>query len=164
MTQENNCATPCTNKQISNESIDKPIVSTSLSSNRKGVVDETKLSADEAKILEERRAYNRECATRARKRVKQTISHLESQVKELQDDKTELRRCLAAMENRLISLTNENRAFVAKIQIATDHSASNVIYNSRIDGLANLSLPSPQLLQLKQQQRQLNSFHGRGFY
>jgi septal ring factor EnvC (AmiA/AmiB activator) len=141
-------------------------VSALYSSNRKRVVDETLLTSGEAKALEKRRAYNRECATRARKRVKQSISQLEDQIKELLDDKTELRRCLAAMEKQVVSLTKEKKKLLVKIQATTDSThISHMIYNNRIGGRTNP--PSTQLLQLQVQllqQQQLNSFQGRGFY
>jgi phage shock protein A len=170
----NNGTTPSKGKLLSDESIstngsnttanEKCAVLALSSSNRKRIVDETSLSPDEAKSLEERRAYNRECATRARKRVKQNIAQLENQIKELQDDKAELRRGLAAMEKRVLSLTNEKNELLAKIQATTAPSRSPVIYSNRIGGLTNTSSPSPQLLQLQLQQRQLNSLRARGFY
>ena len=174
--QASNSVSPDKSKLLSDESIstnesnasanERPAVSTLLSSNRKRIVDETTLPADEAKTLEERRAYNRECATRARKRVKQNISQLEGQIKDLQDDKAELRRSLAAMEKRVVSLTNEKRELLAQIQTTTAYSRTPVIYNNSVGGLRNISPPSTQLLQLQQQlqQGQLNSFHVRGFY
>lgn len=172
----NNGTTPNKGKLLSDESVstngssttanDKPNASDLLSSTRKRIIDEALLSPDEAKSLEERRAYNRECATRARKRVKQNISQLESQIKELQDDKAELRRGLAAMEKRIVSLTNEKKGLLVKIQATIAPSRSPMICNNGIGGSMNTSPPSPQLLQmqLQLQQRQLNSFRVRGFY
>ena len=69
---------------------------------------EASLSADEVERLEAKRAYNRECASRARQRGKDLIAQLEKQVKDLHDDKSELRRTVAAMEKRLKLLQREN--------------------------------------------------------
>ena len=62
------------------------------------VIDETKLPSDEAERLLAKRAYNRQCADRARKRSKETVKELLQQVQELHADKVELRRTLAAKE------------------------------------------------------------------
>ena len=173
--QSNIAVTPIKSKLISDESIstngsnksdkDKPTTSTLSSSNRKRMVDETLLTPAETENLLERRAYNRECATRARKRVKQNISQLEKQVKELQDDKVELRRSLATMEKQVLSLTQEKRELLMKVQVMATGSGSHMIYNNSIGVLSSApSSPPPQLLQLQQlqQHRQLNSL--RGFY
>jgi septal ring factor EnvC (AmiA/AmiB activator) len=79
---------------------------------RKRYIDETLLSPDDAEKLLERRAYNRECASRARKRSKQLIAQLEAQVKELQEDKDELRKRLLKMEQQCILLEDRNQAMI----------------------------------------------------
>lgn len=79
---------------------------------RKRFIDETLLSPDDAEKLLERRAYNRECASRARKRSKQLIAQLESQVKELQEDKDELRKRLLEMEQQCILLEGRNQSMM----------------------------------------------------
>jgi hypothetical protein len=83
-------------------------------SKKRVVKDETLLPADEAEKLLTKRAYNRECASRARKRGKELIIQLEKQVKELQSDKNELRRSLATMEKQLKLLDGQNRSLLAK--------------------------------------------------
>lgn len=81
---------------------------------KKRVVDETLLPPEEAEKLLARRAYNRECASRARKRGKQLIAQLETQVKELQEDKDELRRSLLKMEKQVHNLEMQNQALMLK--------------------------------------------------
>jgi predicted RNase H-like nuclease (RuvC/YqgF family) len=183
--QTNNAVVSNKSKVISDESVssngsnkaddDKPTASSLLSSmNRKRNVDESLLSPAEVESLMERRAYNRECATRARKRVKENISQLERQVKELQDDKAELRRSLVAMEKQVLVLNQEKQELQVKIQILGGGTGSQMMYNNSIRGLTSvLSPPSPHLMQLQQlqqqqqqqqQYRQLNaSLKGRGF-
>lgn len=77
-------------------------------------INEAFLSADEAERLEAKRAYNRECASRARQRGKELIAQLEKQVKDLHDDKSELRRTLATMEKRLKQLQRENELLLGR--------------------------------------------------
>lgn len=180
--QTNNAVMPNKSKIISDESVstntsnetaqEKPTVPTLMSSsNRKRTVDESVLSPAETESLLERRAYNRECATRARKRVKENISQLETQVKELQDDKAELRRSLVAMEKQVMSLSQEKRELQMKIQILSSGPGSHMIHNNNIvRGLPSVaSSPSYHFMQMQQlqqqqqlQQRQLNaSLQGR---
>jgi predicted RNase H-like nuclease (RuvC/YqgF family) len=72
------------------------------------VIDETLLPQDEAEKLLAKRAYNRDCAERARKRSKQMTEELHCKVKELQEDKHELRRTLVNMEKQLKMLQKQN--------------------------------------------------------
>jgi hypothetical protein len=76
------------------------------------LVDETRLSPAEAEKLRARRNYNRECATRARKRAKQLSAQLKAQVEDLQADKEELRRSLATMEKQLKILEKQNQSLL----------------------------------------------------
>jgi chromosome segregation ATPase len=85
-----------------------------LPSKKRVVRDETLLPADEAEKLLAKRAYNRECASRARKRGKELIIQLEKQVKELQSDKNELRRSMASMEEKIKVLEEQNRSLLAR--------------------------------------------------
>ena len=85
---------------------------------KKRVVDETLLPPEEAEKLLARRAYNRECASRARKRGKQLVAQLEAQVKELQEDKDELRRSLLQMEKQVNTLEMQNQALLLKQMIS----------------------------------------------
>ena len=76
------------------------------------MIDETKLPKEEAERLMIKRAYNRECAERARKRSKETVQDLQRQVEELQADKCELRNALAHMEKELQRLKDKNKALM----------------------------------------------------
>ncbi len=80
-------------------------------------INEASLSADELEQLESKRAYNRECSSRARQRGKHLIAQLEKQIKDLHDDKTELRRTTATMEKRLKQLQSENELLLDMQQI-----------------------------------------------
>jgi hypothetical protein len=76
------------------------------------LIDETKLPKEEAERLLIKRAYNRECAERARKRSKETVKELYRQVDELQADKNELRRTLTTMEKEIHRLKETNKALM----------------------------------------------------
>lgn len=93
--------------------------STSVLMDSKKRINEAFLSADEAERLQAKRAYNRECASRARQRGKELIAQLEKQVKDLHDDKSELRRTLAAMEKRLKQLQKENELLLGRNAISS---------------------------------------------
>jgi hypothetical protein len=82
-------------------------IAPSGSKKRYMIIDETKLPSDEAERLLAKRAYNRQCAERARKRSKETVQELLQQVQELHADKVELRRTVAAKEEE-IKLLQEN--------------------------------------------------------
>jgi TolA-binding protein len=88
--------------------------SSSLTNPKKRIIDETLLPPDEAEKILSRRAYNRDCATRARKRNKQLVQQLEKQVKELQADKEELRRSLSKVEQQVSLLDSQNKALLVK--------------------------------------------------
>ena len=74
------------------------------------IIDETKLPKEEAERLSIKRAYNRECADRARKRSKETVQELHLQVEELHADKCELRQQIAHIEKEIQRLKDENKA------------------------------------------------------
>lgn len=65
-----------------------------------------------ARKLEQRRAYNRKCAAKARKRSKDLIAHLQTQVEDLTKDKTELQRSNDVMRAQLELLENQNRTLM----------------------------------------------------
>lgn len=83
-----------------------------VSSSKKRVIDETLLSPEEAHKLQARRAYNRECATRARKRTKNLVAQLQDEVKELRSDKGELSRIHAVMRAQLELLEKQHKALL----------------------------------------------------
>jgi hypothetical protein len=85
-----------------------------ISSARKRVIDETQLAPEEAERLQARRAYNRECATRARKRTKNLVAELQDEVKSLQTDKEDLRRENAVMKAQLEGLERQNQTLIFK--------------------------------------------------
>ena len=141
-------------------------VTESASSNPKRTIDQT----SDAKTLIDRRAYNRECAARARKRAKQNVSELENHIKGLQEDKAELRRSLATMERRIDALTRENTNLLAEAKHMSTDAGSGFpsSYSNGIGELMNPSLPSVQylqMLQLQERQRllQLNKLRVRGY-
>jgi seryl-tRNA synthetase len=79
-------------------------------------IDETRLSTKEAKLLSMKRAYNRECAERSRKRGKQLVSDLHQQIQDLVEDKNELRRSVAVMEKQLMKLQHENESLLLSMR------------------------------------------------
>lgn len=85
---------------------------------RKRIIDETLLPEEEARQLEARRAYNRQCAAKARKRSKDLISTLQKQVEELTKDKTTLERANEVMKAQLQFLEQQNRTLMMNQQRA----------------------------------------------
>lgn len=79
---------------------------------KRRIIDETLLDEDEARRLESRRAYNRQCAAKARKRSKDLISHLQQQVEELSKDKASLERTNEVMQAQLQLLEQQNRTLM----------------------------------------------------
>ena len=96
----------------------------STSTSRKRIIDETLLSPIEARKLQTRRAYNRECASRARKRGKQLVAQLQEEVKELQQDKAELKRSNAVMKAQLQLLEKQNQSLLLKQAMSDRHTAA----------------------------------------
>jgi FtsZ-binding cell division protein ZapB len=166
---------PTTSKEISDGSITtkgstlkadaKPAASklASLSvSNQKRMMDETTLFEGEDENLLARRAYNRECAARARKRVKDTIAHLENQVKELQDDKDELRRSIVTMQKQIEALENQNRELSQQSQIMALGRGLPAASNRNV-GERGIVLPSYSDLLLLQRSQALDRAQFNGF-
>ena len=81
---------------------------------KKRTIDETLLPPEEAKKLEMRRAYNRECASRARKRTKGLIQQLQAEVCDLQQDKAELRKQLSVTQTQLQIIEKQYRGLLLK--------------------------------------------------
>jgi hypothetical protein len=79
---------------------------------RKRTIDESLLPPEEAKKLESRRAYNRQCAAKARKRSKDLVAHLQGQVEELTKEKAELKRANEVMRAQLELLEQQNRTLM----------------------------------------------------
>ena len=119
--------------------------------NRKAIIDETLLPPDEAEKILARRAYNRDCATRARKRGKQNIVHLEKQVNELQEDKEALRRSLVTMEKQIFELESQNKAMKLKQMLVTNRVGNGMMADPLALGSAiGSGLPASSMLQLQQ--------------
>ena len=128
--------------------------SSAAAMNRKTIIDETLLPPDEAEKILARRAYNRDCATRARKRSKQMVAQLEKQVNELQEDKEALRRSLATMEKQMVELESQNKALKLKQMLSTNRVGGGMMSDPLSVGSAMGSgLPSSSMLQLSQQQQ-----------
>lgn len=79
---------------------------------KRRVIDETLLDGEEARRLESRRAYNRQCAAKARKRSKDLISTLQQQVETLSKDKASLERTNEVMKAQLHLLEQQNRSLL----------------------------------------------------
>jgi hypothetical protein len=128
--------------------------------NRKAIIDETLLPPEEAEKILARRAYNRDCATRARKRSKQIVTQLEKQVKELQEDKDALRRSLVTMEKQMVELESQNKELKLKQMLTSSRvggmgmTADPLAMGSAIgSGLPASSMLQQQQLQLLQQKQ-----------
>lgn len=79
-------------------------------------IDETKLEEEDAKRLLERRAYNRQCAAKARQRSKDLISQLRTEVELLKADKVKLQQRNEAIHARLQLLEHQNRNLLLQVQ------------------------------------------------
>lgn len=102
------------------------------------IIDETKLSEEEARKLELRRAYNRDCASRARIRTKSLVQELQEQVRSLRQEKEELNKSNANLQACLALSEKQNRELINKYCFLEGGSI-----NSMAVGAGNLSiLPS----------------------
>lgn len=79
---------------------------------KRRIIDETQLDEDEARKLESRRAYNRKCAAKARKRSKDLISQLQDEVQQLNQDKARLERTNEVMHAQLKLLEQQNQTLM----------------------------------------------------
>lgn len=113
---------------------------TIVTSSRKRVIDETLLSPEEAQKLQTRRAYNRNCANRARKRTKNLVAQLQDEVKELQSDKDELRRANAVMKARLEVLAKQRDSLVIRV-MSNQHAFSGFGANAAAAAAGHFALP-----------------------
>jgi hypothetical protein len=80
---------------------------------KRRVVDESLLDEEEAKRLEARRAYNRLCATKARKRSKDLIATLQEQVTTITKDKTSLEHSIEVLRAQIQFLERQNNNIMA---------------------------------------------------
>jgi septal ring factor EnvC (AmiA/AmiB activator) len=94
------------------------------SSSRKRIIDETRLSPEEASKLQTRRAYNRDCATRARKKTKRVVAQLEEEVKELEQGKEDLRHTYSLMKAKIEHLEKQNQALMLKQAMSDRYNAA----------------------------------------
>jgi hypothetical protein len=79
---------------------------------KRRIIDESLLDENEAQRLEARRAYNRQCASKARKRSKDLIATLQQQVEELSKDKASLERNNEVMHAQLSLFEQQNRSLM----------------------------------------------------
>jgi hypothetical protein len=101
-------------------------------------IDESLLSPEEADRLMTKRAYNRECAERARKRGKELVSALQQQVHDIQEDKNELRRTVAAMEKQMMKLQQENDSLLLIVKGQQEDRIPRHIGGMRAEASAGL--------------------------
>lgn len=133
---------------------------------KRRIIDETLLDEDEARRLEARRAYNRQCAAKARKRSKDLIAHLQQQVEQLTKDKTALERTNEVMQAQLQLLEQQNRTLMMN-QRAPSAMIPGVGGNALLGGFQGTqlagtgALPSVSLLEsLSAQGRLASSLQG----
>lgn len=132
------------------------------------VIDETQLSEEEARKLELRRAYNRDCASRARTRTKSLVQELQEQVRSLKEEKEELRQSNANLQACLAFSEKQNRELIAKHSLMEGRSVNSgalgagdlsFMHQSSLHGMRlgnnNLATAS-RLMYDAEQSRQLN--------
>lgn len=71
---------------------------------------------EDVRKVEARRAYNRQCAARARKRNKDLIASLQQQVKDLERDKASLERTIEVQRAQMDLLEQQNRSMILNQQ------------------------------------------------
>jgi hypothetical protein len=98
-----------------------PTAAGRVGSFRKRIIDETLLSTEDAKKLQSRRAYNRECAARARKRSKNMVAQLQEEIQLLQSEKQALQQERATMSAQLETLEQQNRILMAEAAAMVKH-------------------------------------------
>lgn len=75
-------------------------------------IDESQLSQDEVIKLHKRRAYNRLCASRARKRTKTMVAQLQTEVDTLHTEKAELRAANEILRQQVEYFQQQCRALL----------------------------------------------------
>lgn len=141
---------------------------------KRRIIDETLLDEDEARRLETRRAYNRQCAAKARKRSKDLINSLQEQVDQLTKDKAALERTNEVMQAQLQLLEQQNRTLMMN-QRGPSSMIPGVGGGSLFAGFQGVgglmpggggggggSLPSASLLESLSAQGRLPSFRNEG--
>ena len=106
------------------------------------IIDETQLSEEDARKLELRRAYNRDCASRARTRTKTLVQELQEQVRTLKEEKEELRQSNANLQACLAFSEKQNRELISKHSLVAGRS-----FQSSAIGTGDLPLLHPSSLQ-----------------
>lgn len=127
------------------ESIDGNISPTTATTGPKRkfrIIDETQLSEEEARKLELRRAYNRDCASRARTRTKSLVQELQEQVRTLKEEKEQLRLSNANLQACLAFSEKQNRELIAKHSLMEGRS-----FHTPTLGTGDLPLLHPTSLQ-----------------
>jgi hypothetical protein len=97
----------------SEDNQDMPAIQPVRKRKKRTAPDESLLEEDEKVKLEQRRAYNRACAAKARKRSKDLISTLQKQVEDLTRDKAQLERTNDVMRAQLELLEQQNRTLMS---------------------------------------------------
>jgi hypothetical protein len=122
------------------------------------IIDETQLTEEEAKKLAIRRAYNRDCATRARTRTKTLVQQLQQEVRQLKEEKEQMRLNFNELQARLTLAELKNHELQAQQELMSQKTArmdASGLYGSR-SAPGAMSAMSNQLLMLeavRQQQR-----------
>lgn len=108
---------------------------------RMKIIDETLLPPEEAEKLLAKRAYNRECANRARYRGKQIVNDLNKKVQGLEEDKSMLRSSLRSMEKQVELLQKQNEKLMIKIsELSRMNSSAKHIGMPTLPTISNASL------------------------
>ena len=144
------------------------VTETSRRGAKRRIIDETLLDEDEARRLEARRAYNRQCAAKARKRSKDLIAHLQRQVEELSKDKASLERTNEVMQAQLQLLEQQNRTLMMNQRgpsamipgVAGAGSLLGGLQGTQLMGGGPGGLPSVSLLESLTAQGRLASLQG----
>lgn len=93
---------------------------------KRRIIDESQLNDDEVHRLATRRAYNRQCAAKARKKSKDLISSLQDQVRELIHSKAKLERLNDVLKAQMKLLEQQNQSLMINQRLTGGTGLSRV--------------------------------------
>lgn len=114
---------------------------------RKRTIDESKLSDDEVRKLELRRAYNRDCARNVRQRSKALVDTLKKKVENLTKEKSKLERQNEVMnaQYKVLERQNQTLLLLSATPTASPSRAIGLSSGGGLTGGAPAAHPSLQL-------------------
>ena len=122
------------------------------------IIDETQLTEEEAKKLALRRAYNRDCATRARTRNKTLVHQLQQEVRQLKEEKEQMRLNFNEVQARLTLAELKNHELQAQQELLQSQQLPSARLEDGLHTTSSFLAPNHHqllLLEAVQQQRRM---------